>query len=102
MIDNLVLILTGCLNKVGKYIMIQQIPHSFTKPPTSVVKSWLTMTKQGNNYNRNRALDLIKLVFGSVEFAERYVEIESTKHCLHYNSSKQLNNPPSSKIYYLH
>lgn len=39
------------------------------------------MTKLNDKYayNRQRAMDLIKLIFGSIEFAERYVQIENEK-----------------------
>ena len=66
--------------------MIQKVPHLYNraytvKPSATLVQSWLTMTKLNDKYayNRQRAMDLIKLIFGSIEFAERYVQIENEK-----------------------
>ena len=66
--------------------MMQQVPHLYnraetSKPSVTLVESWLAMAKLNDKhaYNRQRAIDLIKLIFGSIEFAERYVQIENEK-----------------------
>ncbi|MGJ8693468.1 MAG: hypothetical protein ACSHW0_13415 [Thalassotalea sp.] len=56
--------------------MVQFTPTSKTYPPVILVQTWLAISKQSGEesaYARRRASDLIQLVFGSVEFAERYV-----------------------------
>ena len=66
--------------------MIQKVPHlhnraQTSKPSVTLVESWLAIAKLNDKhaYNRQRAIDLIKLIFGSIEFAERYVQIENEK-----------------------
>lgn len=58
-------------------IMVQKAPSSKTYPPVVLVQTWLAVSEQTgeeNSYARRRAQDLIQLVFGSVEFAQRYVD----------------------------
>lgn len=57
--------------------MVQKTPPSKTYPPVVLVQTWLAVSEQSgdeNSYARRRAQDLIQLVFGSVEFAQRYVD----------------------------
>ena len=63
--------------------MIQHTPDNVGKPPVVLVQTWLAMSKQAgqeNEYTRNRAVDLLLLVFGSLEFAERYVHNNSVEN----------------------
>lgn len=56
--------------------MVQNTPDNVGKPPVVLVKTWLAMYKQGGEesaYIRTRAKDVLLLVFGSLEFAEKYV-----------------------------
>ena len=64
------------------------VPSS--KPSATLVHSWLAMSKLSDkhSYNRQRAIDLIQLIFGSVEFAERYVQIENERLPLYSHRAK--------------
>lgn len=62
--------------------MFQTPPSHSGRPPVMLVKTWLSLAKQDdgeNIYSRKRAIDLLQLLFGSIEFAERYIQLNEKK-----------------------
>ena len=58
--------------------MFQIPPSVSSRPPVMLVKTWLELAgpnNNGNSYSKKRAIDLLQLLFGSIEFAERYVRL---------------------------
>lgn len=56
-------------------------PIGFTTlPPKTLVRTWISLSKDKSSdmeHVRKRSIDVIKLVFGSIEVAEKYLEQES-------------------------
>lgn len=55
-------------------------PIGFTTlPPKTLVKTWISLSRDTSadmEHVRRRSLDVIKLVFGSIQVAEEYLEQE--------------------------
>lgn len=56
-------------------------PIGFTTlPPKTLVRTWISLSKDTSTdmeHVRERSLDVIKLVFGSIDVAEEYLEHEN-------------------------
>ena len=55
-----------------------------TPPPVAIVKTWLLLSKEKSEdfeYARKRAINILELLFGSLDNAELYVtENEKSEH----------------------
>lgn len=70
---------------------MNEAPPIQTLPPVVLVKTWIMLTKDkaaDMQYARKRAIDIIALIFGSVEAAKQYIaENEKT-----YSQDKHVSN----------